>query len=86
MSTSLLVFACLLVLVFFEGVRRGAMTRRLWHELIRLFILLDLGAHALVRFAYPARFVTSRRGSTRHGGSETTAWPERSASSVRWRR
>jgi hypothetical protein len=52
-----LLLTAALGLVLFEAVTWGAMTRRLWHELIRLFLLADLAAMLLVRWVYPPRFV-----------------------------
>ena len=44
-------------LVLVEGMTRGALTRRVYRELVRAFILLDLGATALVRKLCRPRFV-----------------------------
>lgn len=44
-------------LIVLEGASRLWLTRTLFKEIVRLFVLLELGAVALVRTVYPPRFV-----------------------------
>ncbi|MBI5507571.1 MAG: YkgJ family cysteine cluster protein [Deltaproteobacteria bacterium] len=81
MSTAAFV---LLALAAVSLIGRGALPRLLWRELMRLFVLLELGAMQLVRLVYPPRFVLrgrcQRRGACcRHVIADPPAWIAKTA-------
>ncbi|MEZ4272773.1 MAG: YkgJ family cysteine cluster protein [Myxococcota bacterium] len=47
----------LAALLLTEWFTRGAMTRRVWREVARFFILMELWALQLVRWVYPPKYV-----------------------------